>query len=96
MNSLDSRLISYGDSFVQIFSRLGSYRYGFGPSSAREEMPFTVHVRETRDQRREEGKQHTVLVRSQGGRLIADRPEVELQEGDAVLWSLSDSATPRF
>lgn len=100
MNSLDSRLISYGDSFVQIFSRPGSYRYGFGLSALdqrnRAETPFTIQVRTARDKQRAEGAQHTVLVRLECGRLVADRPEVELEEGDAVLWSPADSATPAF
>lgn len=100
MNSLDSRLISYGDSFVQIFSQPGSYRYGFGLPTLnqrdRADRPFTIHVKEVRDQPQEEGKQHAVLVRLECGRLIADRPELEVEVGDGVLWSSGEHATPGF
>jgi hypothetical protein len=99
MNSLDSRAILYGDSFVQVFSQPGRYRYGFSlPALSRlnplADCPFTIDVKESRERERKEGKQHTILVRFERGQLMVDRSELEIEAGDAALWSISDPATP--
>jgi plastocyanin len=101
MNSLDSRFLFHGDCFVQAFPQPGqSYRYGIGVSTLNRrnpaERPFVINVRESRDKGREEGVQHTVFVRSKGGQLAAEPPVVDIEEGDAVLWTTDDPATPGF
>ncbi len=99
MNSLDSRFLRFADAFAQSFAQPGRYSYDFGLPLANRirpaDGPFTVNVRAARNNN-PEGRQHNVVVRSEGGRLKADPPALEVEAGDVVLWSASAPSTPGF
>lgn len=99
MNSLDSRFLSFGDTFAQNFPRPGRYSYTFGQPVANRFAPdgtrFTINVKEAADKERE-GQQHNVVVRQEGKTLKADPPALEIEAGDLVLWAALDSSTPGF
>jgi len=99
MNSLDSRFLRFADTFAQSFAQPGRYCYDFGlplPNRIRSvDAPFTINVKASRNNN-PEGRQHNVSVRSDGGRLKADPPTLEIEAGDAVLWSAATPSTPGF
>jgi plastocyanin len=99
MNSLDSRFLRFADTFAQSFAQPGRYSYDLGlplPNRIRSaDAPFTINVRAARSNN-PEGRQHNVSVRSDGGRLKADPPTLEIEAGDAVLWSAATPSTPGF
>lgn len=95
MNTLDSRWLRHGDTFLQKFSRTGRYTYDFG------QLPkgrgrFTIEVKERTE--RKEPQQHYVAVRREkDGRTLSALPrELSIEAGDVVLWSAAGSSVPGF
>lgn len=87
MDTLDSRKLGAFDCFGQRFMRAGSYSYRLsraGFTGLSDQFPFVVHVSEADDGHRM--AQHTVFVREEGRRLVAEPGELKIQRGDLVLW----------
>lgn len=99
MDNLDSRLLRYTDTFVKRFSEPGhvEYRFGLGGPIAisQDRKPFTIDVKPPK-QNKEKNKQHNLVVRREGGRLIANPMNLEIVVGDMVLWHTPDSQIPGF
>lgn len=95
---LDSRQLTYIDCFAQRFPSTGSISYRLSSTPLPCPLPgddvFTIEVRE--GGAGSEGQQHDVAVRVKGGRLVADPPQLTIQEGDVVLWNAPDASTPGF
>ena len=105
MNSLDSRVIGYGDCFAKKFSYAGKVRYLLVAAGV--ELPvagdtFTILVKKRSDLVKKrsddtsEGRQHILAVGREGAQLIVDRPQLEVEEGDTVLWHGADASVPGF
>jgi plastocyanin len=98
MNSLDSRVLGHGDCFAKKFSYAGTVRYLVVPAGvelAVEEDTFTILVKKQSDDAIER-RQHTVAVSREGAQLIVDQPQLEIEEGDTVLWHGADASVPGF
>jgi plastocyanin len=100
MNNLDSRLLRYTDTFVKRFAKPGhvEYRLVIGGATllSVERDSFTIDVNPRRGAEEKRGKQHTVIVRREGRRLVAEPSHLEVEAGDMVLWHAPDPATPGF
>ena len=100
MDSLDSRLLHYTDSFVKRFATPGHVEYRLALSGATmlsvERDSFTIDVNRRRQQRDKPGIQHNVVVRWKERKLVADPPHVEIEAGDMVLWNAPAAATPGY
>lgn len=100
MSNLDSRLLRYTDTFVKRFAKPGhgEYRLAVGGATllSMERDAFTIDVKQRPGRGDGGGKQHTVVVRPEGRRLIADPSHLEIEAGDMVLWHAPDAATPGF
>lgn len=95
MTTLDSRMLTYLDTFGCSFDRPGSVRYRItsGPlacASSDNDLDFTITVQEG-----EGGAQHDVTIRRQGHRLVAQPAELTITTGDLVLWH-SAASTPAY
>jgi hypothetical protein len=95
---LDSRSLTYVDSFAQRFPSTGSIRYRLSSAPLPCPLPdadtFTIEVRERDDGG--EGQQHDVTVRVKDGRLAAEPTRLTIQQEDVVLWNAPDASTPGF
>jgi plastocyanin len=95
---LDSRSLAYVDCYAQRFPAPGSINYHLSSTPTPFPLPgantFTIEVRE--GQGEPEGKQHDVTVRVADGKLVADPPDVTIQQGDVVLWNAPDASSFRF
>jgi hypothetical protein len=95
---LDSRTLTYVDCFAQRFPSTGSISYRLSSAPLPCPLPdadvFTIEVRE-RDSG-SDGQQHDVAVRVKDGRLVADPPQLTIQQQDIVLWNAPDASTPGF
>jgi plastocyanin len=95
MTNLDSRSLTYVDTFGRRFGEPGQVRYRIVSPSiicqpARDDLPFTIDVEGGQG-----GEQHDVTVRLEGDRLVADPPQLKIADGDVVLWH-SLSSTPGY
>ena len=86
MTNLDSRSLTYVNTFGRRFTRPGQVRYRVGSAAAicrpsDEEFPFTIDVAKGQG-----GKQHNIAVELRGDRFETDPPELTIAEGDVVLW----------
>lgn len=95
MNTLDSRWLRHGDTFIQRFARVGRYTYDFG-RFPKERGRFLIQVKERSEKKRPQ--QHFVTVRqAKGGRVLDAVPrELSIEAGDVVLWSAENSAVPGY
>lgn len=99
MNSLDSRRIGHGDCFAKKMSAAGTVRY-MVTSPAGVDQPiadnaFTIKVKKS-SKPAKEGRQHNVQVSREGRSFAVDRPKLEIEQGDTVLWHAPDSRVPGF
>ena len=95
MTSLDSRYLTYVNTFGRRFGEPGQVRYRLISGAvvcqpAREDFPFTIEVADGKG-----GQQHDVTVRSKGDRLVADPDGLQITAGDVVLWH-SLASTPGY
>ncbi len=99
MNSLDSRVIGYGDCFAKKFSFPGTARYllvaAAGVDLPLEGDTFNIRVKKCAG-KPGKGNQHTLAVRREGTRLTIDQPQLEIEEADTVLWHGADATVPGF
>jgi len=95
---LDSRSLAYVDCFAQRFPSPGSISYHLSSTPLPCPLPdadvFTIEVRE--GDSGPEGQQHDVRVSVDGGRLVADPPQLTIRQEDVVLWNAQDASTPGF
>ena len=95
---LDSRTLDYVDCFAQRFTSTGSINYRLSSAPLPCPLPdsdvFTIEVREGDEGA--EGRQHDVTVRVKDGGLVAEPPQLTIQQQDVVLWNASDASTPGF
>jgi plastocyanin len=100
MDTLDSRLLSTTDCFGRRFARAGAYMYELSgiPEPCRPFRPddrFEVEVGGP-EAKEGQGRQHDVAVRFEGGRFVADPPQLRISPGDVVLWNAPDPGTPPY
>jgi len=86
MTTLDSRQLSYVNTFGRRFGEPGAVRYRLVSAAVAcqppgDDLPFTI---ENGD--KGETRQHDVTVRQRGERLAADPAELQIGAGDVVLW----------
>ncbi|MEM9653763.1 MAG: hypothetical protein AAGA65_16850 [Actinomycetota bacterium] len=96
-NVLDSRSIGLGDAFGQRFMKPGIYRYNLdrpGGGRMSDEYPYEIRVNESPADHAMH--QETVLVGYRKRRLSPDRPQLDIQVGDLVVWAPTGSDVPRF
>jgi plastocyanin len=95
VSSLDSRHLSYVNTFGRRFGEPGRIRYRLVSAAvvcqpADDEYPFTIEVAEGKG-----AEQHNVTVHLRGNRLVADPEELKIVAGDLVLWH-SLAPTPGY
>jgi plastocyanin len=100
MDTLDSRTLSYVDCFARRFAKPGSVSYSITSASVAcelhdEESRFTIDVRE-RHSPSDEGTQHDVTVRMEGGSFAVDPARLSIEAGDVVMWHAEGSSVPGF
>jgi plastocyanin len=86
VTNLDSRSLTYVDTFGRRFDRPGQVRYRVVSAAvvcqpARDELPLSIEVTTGKG-----GEQHDVTVRPDEDRITADPPELRIAAGDVVLW----------
>ena len=95
---LDSRSLTFVDTFAQRFPATGSIEYRLSTAALACLLPdadvFTIEVRK-RDNGGE-GQQHGVTVHVKDGRLAADPPRLTIQQDDVVLWNAPDASISGF
>lgn len=95
MTSLDSRSLTYVNTFGRRFARAGKVRYRIVTAAVAcqpggEDFPFTIDVDKGKG-----GAQHDVTVVLKGERLVADPRQLSITSGDLVLWH-STAKTPGY
>jgi plastocyanin len=95
VTNLDSRLLSYINTFGRRFDEPGQVRYRIVSAAvvcqpARNDFPFSIDVADGKG-----GEQHDITVELKGDRLVADPPQLSIADGDVVLWH-SLSSTPGY
>jgi plastocyanin len=96
VSTLDSRALTYVNTFGRRFGEAGRVRYrlvsgAVGCQPAREDLPFAIEVAEGNG-----GEQHDVTVRLEGDRLVADPPQLKTVAGDVVLWHSPSASAPAY
>ncbi|MFL1897502.1 hypothetical protein ACJWDR_00215 [Streptomyces tauricus] len=98
MSALDSRALTYLDSFGQRFSHPGRTHYALGGPLAAcvetDELPFTITVE--RAEPGEAQRQHDVAVGHSRGSFTIGTPNLEITAGDVVVWHATASGTPPY
>lgn len=88
IDSFDSRALRLTDCYAQRFMKAGTYRYNLLSAAGRyvtEERPYKIEVGEGTGKNRM--RQHTVMVRTEKGRFVAEPAEVTIEVGDLVVWN---------
>jgi len=97
MNELDSRYLRPGDTFAQRFTKAGTYHYNIGITgslaTAGHDAPFTLTVTAKAGAA---PQTHYVTVDYTNGNFTAAPKQLQINEGDAVLWSSTAAAAPGF
>jgi plastocyanin len=97
MNELDSRYLRPGDTFAQRFIKAGTYHYTVGIAgslaTAGHDAPFTLTVTAKAGAA---PQTHYVTVDYASGSFTATPAQLQINEGDAVLWSSTAAAAPGF
>jgi plastocyanin len=97
MNVLDSRYLRPGDTFAQRFTKAGTYRYSVGIAgslaTAGHDVPFTLTVTAKAGAT---PQTHYVTVGYTNANFTATPERLQINEGDAVLWSSTAAAAPGF
>jgi plastocyanin len=91
-DSLDSRALRRTDCYAQRFMKAGKYAYNIlplGGDCMTGDRPFTIEVVD--GPKVPEMQQHTVLVRTEGGRFRIAETSLKINAGDLVLWNCVDS-----
>ncbi len=99
MDTLDSRLLSTTDCFGRRFREAGSYTYGLSatPQSCSPLQQDQFEIEVTRQESPAgAGRQHDVTVTFEGGRFVADPPQLRVSQGDVILWNAPEPSTPAF
>jgi plastocyanin len=94
MDTLDSRSLRYIDCFAQKFAAPGHVHYRISTLAGaclpiEDEGEFIIDVR-ARAEKGGESQQHTVQVRRDGNKFVADPAHLEIHAGDLVLWNTPD------
>jgi plastocyanin len=94
LSTLDSRSLTYVNTFGRRFGEPGEIRYRLVSAAAvcqpAHDLPFTIEVA-----RGEGGQQHDVTVRLREDELVAEPPKLSIAAGDLVLWH-SLASTPGY
>lgn len=94
MSTLDSRSLTYVNTFGRRFGEPGEIRYRLVTAAVAcqpaPDLPFTIEVA-----RGEGGEQHDVTVRLREDELVAEPPKLSIAAGDLVLWH-SVASTPGY
>ena len=94
MSTLDSRSLTYVNTFGRRFGEPGEVRYRLVTAAVvcqpAIDLPFTIEVAKGK-----RGKQHDVNVHLEGDRLVAEPPKLSIAAGDLVLWH-SVASTPGY
>lgn len=99
MSDLDSRALRQINMFGQKFSTAGNVTYRLGPMPSLSALipnnpEFIIEV--TPAKAPQASTQHHVAVRLDGGRHVAEPPQLQIAEGDVVTWAAPDATTPPF
>lgn len=98
MNTLDSRLLQYTDCYAQKFASPDRIHYQIttiaGACLPVTDTDFTIEVKGCTE--RKQGHQHTVIVRREKQRFVAEPAQLQIEVGDMVLWCAADSSVPGF
>src|SRR4051794_19776643 len=96
MTSLDSRMLTYLDTFGCTFDEPGEARYRLAsaalacpPADEDEDLSFSIVVREGKG-----GAQHDVAVHRQGREFVAQPAELTIEAGDLVMWHSAETTPP--
>ncbi len=96
---IDSRCIGHGDCFAKKMSAAGTVRYIVTrPSGVYQPIgatAFTVKVKAS-SKPAKEGWQHDVRVSRDARGFTVDRPVLEVEQGDSVLWHAPGPRVPGF
>jgi plastocyanin len=94
LSTLDSRSLTYVNTFGRRFGEPGQVRYRLvtAPVTCQpaHDLPFTIEVA-----REEGGEQQDVTVHLKGDALVAEPPQLSIAAGDLVLWH-SLASTPGY
>jgi len=94
LSTLDSRSLTYVNTFGRRFGEPGEIRYRLVTAAVAcqpaPDLPFTIEVA-----RGEGGEQHDVTVRLREDELVAEPPKLSIAAGDLVLWH-SVASTPGY
>jgi plastocyanin len=94
VSTLDSRSLTYVNTFGRRFSEPGEVRYRLVTAAVvcqpAIDLPFTIEVAKGK-----RGKQHDVNVHLEGDGLVAEPPKLSIAAGDLVLWH-SVASTPGY
>lgn len=101
MDTLDSRSLSYIDTYSQRFGAPGVVRYGLSASALAclpldDDDTFEIEVMQGGRPTPRDGAQHMVSVRSEEGRFVADPKRLSIEAGDVVTWHAEGAQTPAF
>jgi len=100
MNSLDSRVIGFGNCFCKKFGQAGKVSYML-VTAAGIDMPFdkerslNIHVKKAHHCNKQ-SQQHTVTVSGKGNQFTVDPLNLEIEEGDSVLWHAANANVAGF
>ena len=99
MNVLDSRFLRIGDSYSQKFSKPGRFKYAitYGGISciSVDEFIYTIIVKHI-TQNDSKPVQHNVIVQRAGKSIVAQPTNLEINQGDMVLWYTTDTNVEGF
>lgn len=98
MNTLDSRVLQYTDCYAQKFAKPGQIRYQITTAAGAclpvEETDFSIEVKACTGHKT--GRQHTVIVRRERQRFVAEPAQLQIEVGDVVLWCAADASVSGF
>lgn len=98
MNSLDSRVIGFGDCYSRVLSQSGRLKYAVVAASG-VDLPIDDEAFEIKIKKRsgkKQQKQHVLMVRRSKSGFKVDQPKLEVTEGDVVTWHAANARTPGF
>ena len=97
MNSLDSRHLRTGDTFAYRLTTPGTFHYGVGVPGGviaqGHHAPFEIVVRPDAGAAHQT---HYVKVTYENGAFGVDKPRLEVNRDDAVMWSVATANAPGF
>jgi plastocyanin len=94
-DNFDSRALGFTDAYGQRFMRVGTYRYDVvtaGCGGLSPDYPYKVEVSEGK----EEMTQHTVMLKSEKGKLRPNPGKLSITVGDLVTWACREPSAPVF